>query len=122
MLTASQHQGNAVRPYLKLDVIRQPHPDAKREAHQALDDLAEGLADLLLARARQEVARECGVAEDVIDREHGRVAEAARALSPLPVQASGRTGRRAEVRKARRVEDGNASFALHHRQYADRRT
>ena len=39
MLTAGQHQGNAVRPHLKLDVIRQPHPDAKREAHQALDEL-----------------------------------------------------------------------------------
>ena len=79
-----------MRPNLKLDVIRHPHPDAEREADRALDDLAEGLADLLIARARQEVAHERGVTEDVIDREHERVADAARALSPLLVQASAR--------------------------------
>ena len=75
-----------------LDVIRQPHADAEREADRALDDLAEGLADLLIARARREVAHERGVAEDVIDREHERVAEAARALSPLGVHAGTRIG------------------------------
>ena len=37
-----------------------------------LDALAEALADLFIARARAEVARELGVAEEDIDREHGR--------------------------------------------------
>ncbi len=92
MLTASQQQGNTVRPHLTLDVIRQPHPNAEREADRALDDLAEGLADLLVAQARREVAHERGIAEDVIDREHERVAEAAQALSRLAIRASTQTG------------------------------
>ena len=87
----SAHKGNDnVKPRVKLVVIRQPHPDAKSEADRALDDLAEGLADLLIARARQEVARERGVSEEAIDREHERVAEAAQALSPQPVRAGAR--------------------------------
>ena len=73
---------------LQLEVIRQPHRDAEREAAEALDALAEGLADRLIARARMEVARERGVAEEAIDREHERVAEDARALSPLGAPAS----------------------------------
>ncbi|MCK9521500.1 MAG: hypothetical protein M0R76_00450 [Proteobacteria bacterium] len=75
---------------LQLEVIRQPHRDAEREAAEALDALAEGLADRLIARARMEVARERGVAEEAIDREHERVAEAARALSPLGASAGDR--------------------------------
>ncbi len=81
-----------MKPHLMLDVIRQPHADAEREADRALDDLAEGLADLLIARARQDVARERGVAEDVIDREYMRVADAASAQSPLGVHAGTRIG------------------------------
>ena len=92
MLADRSIAGTNVKPHLMLDVIRQPHPDAGREADQALDDLAEGLADQLIAQARQEVARACGVAEDVIDREHDRIVESARALSPLPGHGSGRTG------------------------------
>ncbi len=81
-----------MKPRVTLDVIRQPHPDAEREADRALDDLAEGLADLLIARARQEVAHERGIAEEAIDREHERVAEAARALSPRGGRAGAQTG------------------------------
>ena len=81
-----------MKPRVTLDVIRQPHPDAEREADRALDDLAEGLADRLIARARQAVAHERGLAEEAIDREHERVAEAARALSPLGVRAGARAG------------------------------
>ncbi len=80
-----------MKPHLTLDVIRRPHPDAEGEADRALDDLAEGLADLFIARARQEVARERGVSEEAIDREHERVAEAARTLSLRPVRAPART-------------------------------
>ena len=92
MLTARSTAGNNVKPHLTLDVIRQPHPDAERDADRALDELAEGLADRLIARARQDVARERGVAEDVIDREHEQVADAARALTLLRVRASARNG------------------------------
>ena len=74
-----------VHSHLTLDVIRQPHPDAERDAHRALDDLAEGLADRFIARARRQVAHERRVSEDAIDHEHERVAEAIRDLSPSPV-------------------------------------
>ena len=50
----------------------------------------DAVADLLIARARQEVARERGVSEEAIDREHERVAEAARALWPQSVRAGAR--------------------------------
>ena len=79
--------------HLTLDVIRQPHPDAERDAYRALDDLAEGLADRFIARARRQVAHERRVSEDALDREHERVAEATRNLSALdvsPVLARGR--------------------------------
>ena len=68
---------------LHIEVVREPHPDAEREAALAVETLADGLADLLLARARREVAAERGVAEESIDREHGRVAEAAQRISAL---------------------------------------
>ena len=70
-----------MKPRMKLEVIRQPRSDAEREADKALDALADGLADSLIAKARREVASERGVAEEAIDREHERVAEAARACS-----------------------------------------
>jgi hypothetical protein len=76
-----------VKPRLKIEVVYEPHPDAECEVADALDSLAEGLADLFIARARMEVARERGVAEETIDREHERVVEAARALSPLGTTA-----------------------------------
>ena len=62
-------------------VIREPHPDARREVEGALEDLAGGLADLFVARARQAVARERGVPVEAVDRESRRVLEAARATS-----------------------------------------
>jgi len=79
-----------VKPHWTLEVIRQPHPDGEREAQGALEALAEALADRLISQARQAVARERGVAEEAIDLEHERVAEAARALSPLGAQAGER--------------------------------
>ncbi len=75
---------------LHIEVVREPHADAEREAALAVDALAEALADQLIARARREVASERGVAEESIDREHGRVAEAAQrisALGHLPAEA-----------------------------------
>jgi hypothetical protein len=65
---------------MQVQVIRQPYGDADREAALALDALAEGLADRFIAKARAEVARERGLSEDAIDREHGRVAEEASAM------------------------------------------
>jgi len=75
---------------LHIEVIRKPHPDAEREAALAVEILADALADQLIARARREVASERGVAEEDIDREHKRVAEAARALSAVGVRAGDR--------------------------------
>jgi hypothetical protein len=75
---------------MQIEVIRTPHPDAEREAATALDFLAEALADRLIDRARQEVARMRGVSEKDIDREHERVAEAARALSTMGVGSGDR--------------------------------
>ena len=77
---------------LHIEVVREPHPEAEREAARALDALADALADRLIGLARQEVAGERGLAEEVIDREYERVAETARAFSPVGV----RTGHRAE--------------------------
>ena len=67
----------------RLEVVRQPHPDAEREAQGALEALAEALADRVIGQARLAVARELGLDEEAIDLEHGRVAEEAQALSPL---------------------------------------
>ena len=72
-----------MNPQLKLEVIYVPHSDAEREVAEALDALADALADQFIARARTEVARERGVAEEAIGREHGHVADAARSLSPI---------------------------------------
>ena len=47
--------------------------DADRLWKEALDALAEGIADQLIAEARAEVAAELGVPESDIDREAGRV-------------------------------------------------
>ena len=79
-----------MKPRLQIRVVRRPHPNAEREIDQALDVIAEAIADRLIARARRDVARERGVAEEAIDREHERVAEAAWALSPIVVRAGDR--------------------------------
>lgn len=55
-------RGNDVKQRLQLEVIRQPHRDAEREAAEALDALAEGLADRLIARARMGRDRRVGPA------------------------------------------------------------
>ena len=77
---------NHVNSHLTLDVIRQPHPDAVRDAHRALDDLAEGLADRLIARARRQVAHERRVSEDALDHAREHVAEATRAVASLQME------------------------------------
>lgn len=72
---------------LQIEVVRVPRPEAEREIARGLDLLAEGLADLYIARARSEVARELGVAEEAIDREHGRELEdAVRSCFPFRTQ------------------------------------
>ena len=101
---AGQRRGREVPQPLHIEVIRKPHPEAEREAALAACALADALADPLIARARREVASERGVAAEDIDREHKRVAEAARALwwpagrqrSALSHQRPARTGRPAE--------------------------
>ena len=75
--------------HLAIQLVRRPDPDAERNAAEALDALAEGIADLFIARARKEIADQRGVSEEVIDREHERVAADARGLSPLGMFAEG---------------------------------
>ncbi len=70
-----------------LQIVTEPAADAEREVAMALDALADALADRLIARARHEVAVERGVAEEEIDREHERVLEAARAVTPMGAKA-----------------------------------
>jgi len=67
-----------VRQDLFFEILREPELEAD---HQVLEALAESLADLLIARARREVAQERQVKEDNLDREHAR--ETAQAISFL---------------------------------------
>lgn len=61
--------------YPALRVIVRPieTEDAARLWNEAIDTLAEALADRLIAKARAEVAAELGLDEERIDRERGRV-------------------------------------------------
>lgn len=53
----------------------------------AMDVLADAYADLLIHRARADVAAELGIDERALDREHGRTAETARlAIHALTAQ------------------------------------
>ena len=45
---AGEGKGHDVPHSLHIEVIRSPHPDAESEAVQALDALAEALADRLI--------------------------------------------------------------------------
>ncbi len=79
-----------MKPKLRIEVVHEPHPEAEACLDAALDHLAEVLADLIIARARRDVAREAGVAEDALDREHGRHASEARtAWMPAGARAVG---------------------------------
>ena len=71
-------KGQNVRQDLFFEILREPELEAD---HQVLEALAESLADLLIARARREVAQERQVKEDNLDREHAR--ETAQAISFL---------------------------------------
>jgi hypothetical protein len=72
---------------LEFRVVRKPMADARQHRDAAVDVLADAIADHLIAESRAEVAQEHGVSEEAIDREHTRVAEAARALLPAGVRA-----------------------------------
>lgn len=65
------------RPHPVLRVIVRPiqTEDAQRLWDEAIDAFAEALADLVIAKARAQVAADLGVDEASIDRERGNVVE-----------------------------------------------
>lgn len=98
-----------MKPRLKIEVVHEPHPDAENEIFDALDSLATGLADLFIARARAEVARERGVTEETIDLEHKRVVETVQAFSPFEASDSRQTLKGLCDRKPVHQREGHVS-------------
>lgn len=70
-----------MKPRLQVEVIPVPTADYERLVDEALDALADALAEQFIAKARAQVAAELGVDPDDIDRERGR--DAAEALAVL---------------------------------------
>ena len=61
-----------MKPRLRITVTSIPTADYERLRSEAMDALADALAELFITQAREEVAAELGVAPEQIDREQRR--------------------------------------------------
>lgn len=65
-----------MKPRLTYRAIPVPRADAEERLQRALALFAEGMAEVCIRSAREEVARELGVSPEQIDREQDRLPEA----------------------------------------------
>ena len=72
------------RPELDIEITGRPDPRVADELDSVLEVLAEAFADLLIDRARADVARELGVDADCLARPRGRAAAPSRLVDALP--------------------------------------
>ncbi len=70
-----------MKPRLSYRAIPVPRADAEERLQRAISLLAEGLAEVCIRKAREEVADELGLAPEQIDRERDDVSEEVASLA-----------------------------------------
>lgn len=76
------------RPELDVEITGRPDPRVSDELDSVLEVLAEAFADLLVDRARADVAQELGIDADRLARPRGRAAAPTRLVEALPAFAT----------------------------------
>ena len=81
------------QPELDVEITGRTDPRVADELDDVLEVLAEAFADLLIDRARAEVAQELGIDADRLVTHRGRAAAPARLMESLPTFATQREKR-----------------------------
>lgn len=81
------------QPELDVEITGRTDPRVVDELDDVLEVLAEAFADLLIDRARADVARELGIDADRLATHRGRAAAPARLMESLPMFATHREKR-----------------------------
>jgi len=76
------------RPELDVEITSRPDPRVADELDDVLEVLAEAFADLLIDRARADVALEHGIDADSLARPRGRAAAPTRLVDVFPALAT----------------------------------